>query len=135
MATQLPIELSEASGVPYYRQVIDQVGELIASGELSAGDVLPSVRELAAQLLVSLITIRRAYAELEAAGMVVRRQGLGTFVADDVEPASRRQKRRDAHRALAEAIARARQLGIDDAEIRVTVDQLLDRPSSRPWRM
>ena len=83
--SSLPIRLSQASGVPYYRQVVDQMSELIRSGQLLPGAQLPSVRELSRQLLVSLITVRRSYADLEAAGLIVRRQGQGTFVAADVE--------------------------------------------------
>ncbi len=87
----LPMSLSEATGVPFYRQVVDQVAELIRSGQLTAGSRLPSVRDLSRELLVSLITVRRAYADLEAAGLILRRQGQGTFVCEDVEAASRRR--------------------------------------------
>ena len=100
--------LSEASGVPFYRQVVDQVTERIRSGQLCAGHPLPSVRELSKTLLVSLITIRRAYADLESAGLVVRRQGRGTFVAEDVTLASQRGARSEAESVLREALGRAR---------------------------
>ena len=83
MAT-LPLQLSQASGVPFYRQVVDQVRELISSGQLAPGDRLPSVRDLAKTLLVSLITVRRAYSDLESDGLIVRRQGQGTFVSEHV---------------------------------------------------
>jgi len=122
----LPIRLSQASGVPYYRQVVDQVGELIRSGQLSPGALLPSVRELSRQLLVSLITIRRSYADLETAGLIVRRQGQGTFVAQEVEAASRRQALGEARSQLAVAVARARQLGLRGRELREYVDGLLE---------
>ncbi len=115
---RLPLQLSEASGVPYYRQVIDQVAELIRSGELAPRARLPSVRELASQLLVSLITVRRAYADLEAAGLIVRRQGQGSFVADGVEQASAQRARAEAIEVLRAAVTRARQLGLDEAEQR-----------------
>jgi GntR family transcriptional regulator len=122
----LPIRLSQASGVPYYRQVVDQVGELIRSGQLTPGALLPSVRELSRQLLVSLITIRRSYADLEAAGLIVRRQGQGTFVSQEVEAASRRQALGEARSQLADAVARARQLGLRGRELREFVDGLLE---------
>src|SRR5512143_4223261 len=95
---RLPIRLSQASGVPFYRQIVDQLGGLIRSGQLPPNTRLPSFRELAPRLLVSLITVRRAYADLEAAGLIVSRHGQGTFVAWEIEAASRRQ-------ALAEARA------------------------------
>ena len=124
--TGLQLQLSEASGVPYYRQIVDQLEELIRSGQLQPKEQLPSVRELAGQLLVSLITTRRAYADLEQAGLIVRRQGYGTFVADEVVTASREQAREEAREALAGAIAQARRLGLGVTEVRSTVEELLD---------
>jgi len=111
--SSLDLQLSAASGVPFYRQVVDQVAALVRSGQLPAGSKLPSVRQLAAQLMVSLITVRRAYADLEAAGLVVRRQGQGTFVAQDVAQASADRAQRQAQALLQEAVQRARQLGLD----------------------
>ena len=70
-SSRLLVELSDASGLPFYRQIVDQLAELIRSGRLSPGSRLPSVRDLAGQLMVSLITTRRAYADLEAAGLIV----------------------------------------------------------------
>lgn len=125
--TKLPLRLTQASGVPYYRQVVDQVAELVRSGQLPAGALLPSVRELARQLLVSLITVRRAYADLEAAGLIVRRQGQGTFVAEGVEVASRERALDQARAQLADAVARARQLGLEGAELRRFLEKLLDQ--------
>lgn len=121
----LPLALSAASGVPFYRQVVDQIGALVRSGQLAPGRKLPSVRELAAQLMVSLITVRRAYADLEAAGLVVRRQGQGTFVAEDVAEASAQQAREQAQEQLGRAVRRARQLGLDDEAILETIQRLL----------
>jgi GntR family transcriptional regulator len=123
--TTLPLNLNEASGVPFYRQVEDQLAEMIRSGRLPAGSRLPSVRELSRHLLVSLITIRRSYADLENAGLIVRRQGQGTFVADDVAPASRRHALAEARNQLAQAVSRARQLGMKDGELRKQVEKLL----------
>lgn len=122
---RLPISLSDATGVPYYRQVMDQIAELIRSGQLLPASRLPSVRDLSRELLVSLITIRRAYADLEAAGLILRRQGQGTFVADDVESTSRRRALKEAGNLLAESIARARQLGLSGSALREKVEALL----------
>ena len=113
----LDIQLSNASGVPFYRQVVDQVADMVRAGTLPPGSRLASVRELALQLQVSLITVRRAYADLEAAGLIVRRQGQGTFVASDVGRAAAKQAQKDAQAALEHAIDRARQLGLDNNEI------------------
>ena len=113
----LSIELSDTSGLPYYRQITDQVTDLIRSGRLSRGDQLPSLRDLAAQLLVSGITVRRAYADLEEAGLIVRRQGSGTFIAQRAGRASSARARREACRVLDEAVTRARQLGMKAPEL------------------
>jgi len=114
----LPLQLSNASGVPFYRQLHDQLAELIRSGSLSPGDKLPSVRGLAADTLVSVVTVRRTYADLEAAGLIVRRQGQGTFVAEGVSAVSSAQAEAEARSALSEAVTRARQLGLSDDDQR-----------------
>ncbi len=121
----LSIQLNAASGLPYYRQIVDQVAQSIRSGQLPPKSRLPSVRELAAQLLVSLITVRRAYADLEAAGLILRRQGLGTFVADRIKVASRQQAQSEARQIVTDAVAGARRLGLSDAELRELVEQTL----------
>ncbi len=113
----LPLQLSAASGVPFYRQVVDQISALVRSGQLPPGTRMPSVRELAAQLMVSLITVRRAYADLEAAGLVVRRQGQGTFVAEDVGQASKARAQEQAYEALERAVRHAMQLGLSPGEV------------------
>jgi GntR family transcriptional regulator len=128
---QLPLRLSDASGIPYYRQIVDQTAELIRSGRLAPGSQLPSVRELASQLLVSLITTRRAYADLEAAGLLVRRQGSGTFVAEEVGTATREQALSEAQQALGDAVARARRLGVEDVAIRRLVEEALTMERTR----
>ena len=87
---------------------------------------MPSVRELCQQLRVSLITVRRAYADLETAGLVVRRQGQGTFVAEGVGEAARRQARADARHALESAIDRATQLGLTSEDINRIIQAHLD---------
>lgn len=122
---RLPIQLSGASGVPYYRQIVDQVAQSIRSGQLPAKSRLPSVRELAAELLVSLITVRRSYADLEAAGLIVRRQGQGTFVADEIEVASREQARAESRAMLTDAVAGARRLGVTGNELRRLIEEVL----------
>ncbi len=124
---RLPIRLSQASGVPFYRQLEDQLAGLIRSRQLAPGSKLPSYRELAPQLLVSLITVRRAYGDLEAAGLIVCRQGQGTFVAEEIEVASRRKALAEARALLDTAVTRARQLGLDAEAVRAEVDRLLAR--------
>src|SRR6266700_316948 len=70
------------SGVPVYRQLIDQVRSGIASGSLTAGDQLPTVRQLAVDLAINPNTVMRAYRELELGGLLETHQGTGTFISD-----------------------------------------------------
>jgi GntR family transcriptional regulator len=123
--TDLPLSLSDATGVPFYRQIEDQLASLIRAGRLAPGTPLPSVRVLAAQLLVSVITTRRVYDDLEREGLVESRQGQGTFVAAEVERPSNRKARADARDALDHAVLRARQLGLTDEDIRSQLDSIL----------
>ena len=87
----LKIQLDLKSGVPFYRQIIDQVKSAIAMGLIGAGDRLPTVRQLAVDLSVNPNTVSRAYTELELTGLVETHMGTGTFVGqkhveqDDVE--------------------------------------------------
>jgi GntR family transcriptional regulator len=77
----VPFRLDSGSGVPFYRQVIDQVLLAVADGRLKPGVQLPTVRALAVDLSVNLNTIARAYREMEIRGIVETQQGTGTFVA------------------------------------------------------
>src|ERR1700675_4517940 len=70
------------SGVPVYRQIVDQVRGAIAAGALIAGDQLPTVRQLAVDLEVNPNTVVRAYRELEYGGLLETHQGTGTFISD-----------------------------------------------------
>ena len=74
--------LSTAAGGPLYLQIVASLKREISEGRLEAGAALPSFRQLAEDLLVSVITVKRAYKELERDGIIYRRQGLGTFVSD-----------------------------------------------------
>jgi GntR family transcriptional regulator len=124
---RLPLKLSDATGVPYYRQIVDQVAQLIRSGQLERSAQLPSVRELSSDLLVSLITTRRAYADLEGLGLIVRRQGSGTFVAEEVEVATREQATADIRTRLQDAVDLARRFGLGDRDLEEILSQALSR--------
>jgi GntR family transcriptional regulator len=76
----LPVDPS--SGLPIYRQIVDQVRRMIVAGGLAVGERLPSVRELSATLQINPLTVAKAYGELELAGLVEMRRGLGVFVAE-----------------------------------------------------
>ncbi len=114
--------LSQSSGVPYWRQIRDRFADRIRSGELTPGAALPSVRQLAADLLVSVITTRKAYDELEGAGLIVSLQGKGSFVADSAVGASRTALLDSLAAELAAVVSRADAAGVDREELRRLFD-------------
>ena len=80
--TSLEFAVQPTSGVPIYRQLMDQIRALVASGRLKPGDRLPSVRQMAADLQVNMMTVSKAYAKLESEGVLERERGLGMRVPD-----------------------------------------------------
>ena len=80
--TSLEFAVQPTSGVPIYRQLMDQIRALISSGRLKPGDRLPSVRQMAADLQVNMMTVSKAYARLEADGVLERERGLGMRIPD-----------------------------------------------------
>ena len=97
------LEIDHHSGVPIYRQVIEQVRRQIMAGQLSEGQQLDSVRELAGRLRVNPMTISKAYALLEVEGLAQRRRGIGLFVAR----VRKRQKEQTKARLLEEILKKA----------------------------
>lgn len=124
------IVLAQRSGVPYYRQVKDQIAEAIHAGRLPGGTKLPSVRQLAAALLVSAITIRRAYSELELAGLISRVQGRGTFVRSRASQRPEPEDHARGRATLVAAVDAARRLGLTRDDVRAVVDSHLTRTRS-----
>lgn len=105
------IHLSAESGLPIYLQIVNQMKYLVASGQMTAGDELPSIRVLAERLLINPNTVARAYRDLEAAGIVTSRAGAGTHVANLVSPLARRERLRILRERIDTLLAEARQLG------------------------
>ncbi len=85
----MKLHINPKEGKPIYRQIMDQMKYLIASGRLSPGDELPTVRGLAQDLLINPNTVARAYRELEQAGILTTKQGAGTYVSTQGTPLSR----------------------------------------------
>jgi len=109
--------LSPAAPGALYQQIVDGLRREVSEGRLKPGDTLPSFRTLAEDLLVSLITVKRAYEELERAGIIYRRQGLGTFVADQGLDRSRAAKLDTAQKLFREAAREAAEAGLNPTEI------------------
>ena len=109
--------ISPAAEGPLYEQIVAAVKREVAAGRIDPNVSLPSVRALAADLLVSVITVKRAYEELERDGVIYKRQGLGAFLAPAGAETLRQEKARAAREGLAAAIAAGRQAGLDDQEL------------------
>jgi GntR family transcriptional regulator len=111
--------ISQADPRPLYLQVKEQLRHRIAVGELKAGAEIPSIRQLAADIRVSVITIKRAYLELELEGVIQTRQGRGSFVAENAGlDAKLKQQELDQHLAAAAAVA---------VLLNLSDDELMDR--------
>ena len=87
-------EIQPSSGVPIYRQIMDQVRALVASERLRPGEMLPSIRQLATDLEVNMMTVSKAYARLEADGVVERVRGTGMRVRTSAVPGSVAERQR-----------------------------------------
>jgi GntR family transcriptional regulator len=116
--------LNAASGVPFYRQIIDQVLLAVGDGRLAAGAQLPTVRQLAVDLAVNLNTVAKAYKEMEIRGIVETHQGTGTFVAArKVEQASR-ERRKALQELIDHFVSAATARGFSMSEV---IDALIER--------
>jgi len=113
----LQFKLDLASGVPVYRQIIDQVMGAIALGTLSSGDQLPTVRQLAVDLAVNPNTVVRAYRELEIRGVLETQQGTGTFISRQKSKAGEEERRRQLAQMTGEFLARAGEAGFGIQEV------------------
>lgn len=108
--------ISQADARPMYLQLIEQIRRRIAIGDWPAGHELPSIRALAADVRVSVITVKRAYLELERDGLIVTRQGKGSFVADGAD-LGRKLQEQELNEHLTAAVGLANALGLSDGEI------------------
>ncbi len=102
------IIISNANGVPIYEQIEQQIKDMIVSGVLAEGEMLPSMRFLAKELRISLITTKRAYEELERDGFIETRVGVGCFVKMKDEAFIREQMMCEIERALESAVEKAK---------------------------
>ena len=113
------------TGVPAYRQIIDQVRGGLASGALATGDQLPTVRQLAVDLAINPNTVVRAYKELELGGLLETHQGTGTFISTQKFPRADAERERQLAQIAADAVSRAGAAGF-------TIDNLVERLQAWP---
>lgn len=110
------IQISLKDGVPIYRQIVNQVKYMVASGQLKFGAELPPIRLLAEQLLVTPNTVVKAYGELENEGVVYKRRGAGTYISENGSPLKAAEQRRILAGRADTLLSDARQMGysLDD---------------------
>ena len=123
--------LDTASGVPVYRQIIDQVQGGIATGSLARGDQLPTVRQVAVDLEINPNTVMRAYRELEIRGVLETQQGTGTFIADRTVREDELERARKLEQLVSEFAARAGAGGYTLREVLDSLSERLNEPEKR----
>ena len=118
--------ISNTIGVPIYAQITRQIKEKILSGELTQGEALPSIRLLAKELRISVITPKRAYEDLEKEGFIYTQQGRGSFVAAQNPELLREETLRRVEQYLQKALDEAAQGGVTGDEVRTLLHLLME---------
>ena len=119
------IRIETSSGIPITRQIIDQIRAQCASGILSPGDRLPSIRELARELAVNQNTILRAYERLTTGGILERRHGDGTYVSMAAQPEQRKEQQEQLRKEIENVTHHAITLGYGADQIHLLIDRAL----------
>ena len=122
----MDIIISNASDKPIYEQIVSQMKGLILAGALDEGQQLPSIRALAGDLRISVITTKRAYAELETQGFIETVQGKGSFVAGGTKELLREERLRTIEELIARAVGEARAAGVDVRELHDMIDLIAE---------
>jgi GntR family transcriptional regulator len=131
----MTFRLDMQTGVPVYRQIIDQVHAARASGAARPGDQLPTVRQLAVDLSINPNTVVRAYRELEITGVLSTQQGTGTFITDSKIEQSKAERERKLDQLVAEFVARAGREGFTVRELRSRLKHLGSQENSNGKRV
>ena len=122
----MKIIIRNSSPDPIYKQISDQLRGMIITGELQPGEALPSIRNLARDLRISVITTKRSYEDLEREGFLETVGGKGTFVAPQNREFLKEQKLKIIEAKLAEAVDEARMLGLKKNELKEMLDALYE---------
>ncbi len=113
----MKIIISNSSKQPIYEQICRQIKAMIIKGELEEGDMLPSIRGLARDLQISVITTKRAYDELEKEGFIETMQGKGSFVANQNKELMKERKLKVIEEKLIEVVNESKMLGVSYSEL------------------
>ena len=122
----MDVIISNASDKPIYEQIALQIRDAILTGELTQGETLPSIRSLANDLRISVITTKRAYAELEAQGFIDTVQGKGSFVTGGNVELLREERVRQVEELLGKALEKAKAVGVTTTELHEMLDTLAE---------
>ena len=125
MSLNLDFILSQTDGRPMYQQIMEQIKNRVTLGDWPQGFKLPSIREMAVATKVSVITVKRAYQELESQGVIVTQHGKGSFIAQ-VENLSAKLKEQEMDQYLNQAIAIARSIGMSVEQLQTRLTELQD---------
>lgn len=121
----MELRLDTSNSVPAFQQLMDQLKAAIARGALRAGDPIPSVRQMASQVLVNPNTVARAYRELDREGVIQAQRGLGYFVTDQAVAACRSDCGDAFAEQLSAVVRAAHEAGLDDETIRAAFSRIM----------
>ncbi len=128
------MQIEANSSVPVFRQIADGIRSAVAAGVYRPGDLIPSIRTQAMNLLVNPNTVQRAYEELEREGIIYRRQGLGTFVSERGHDRTRAARRVAARASIAAGVHAGREGGMSDRELQQLLRDELKKSASHDDR-
>jgi GntR family transcriptional regulator len=131
----MQFRLDLKSGVPVYRQIIDQVHGARASGAVRPGDQLPTVRQLAVDLAINPNTVVRAYRELELTGALTTHQGTGTFITNTKVEQTTAERERKLDQLVAEFVSRAGREGFTVRELRSRLKEIVNQENGNGKRV
>jgi len=121
----LEFKIQPTSGVPIYRQIMDQIRALLAGGKLLPGQLLPSVRQVAHDLEINMMTVSKAYGKLEAEGLVERVRGRGMRVTEQTPQGNLSKRKNELKSIIDPVITRGLQLGLTPEQILAVVNSVL----------
>jgi GntR family transcriptional regulator len=121
------LRINTSSGVPIYRQIVDQVKVAVAQGAVARGDRLPSVRQLSEELVINPTTVQRAYLDLENEGVIETRRGQGTFVKSEADAMPRKDRLGRFREHLRNALAEGHRMQLSAEDLKAAFEQELKR--------